>query len=510
MLGGGLLNKHNSPKLQKFKENNNKRKVIVTAIIISVLLLSGVYLYSSFAVFTEEKHFNVINGTVQDPGDIYFAYYVDNSITREMPKKGSGYTLDTEKSNCTNGVVPTWDNGGWKFIGDYSGYNATEYTRTRCNLYFKKIDITAVEYIKDLAKYDTETIATDEAGGNIRYIGSNPNNYVWIDNNIYDYDTYQLIDEHGFSAGAMNSTLEICNDIKNKYFSALDYECKKLHSKGEKILWRIIGVMNNIDDGNGNKGSRLKLMRNNSLGDYPWRDPGYSSADYGVNEWSESDIMKLLNPNYDDSAVNNSLFYNSQKGYCSITSYVYSKIECDFTSLGLETSLKKLSDNVLWNTGAVSLEINKINKFYEEERGTLTGKICSNGNWCNDTVTRTINWVGKVGLPYVSDYGYSTAGSNKISRSTCLNTNLNSWQTEDAIDCFNNSWFSKNIILTYFITPVADNDRADGVWYIYDDGTIDSLTADTDMSFAPTVYLKPLVKIVSGTGNSEDPYILGE
>ena len=125
-------------KLQKFKEKNNKRKLIITGIILSILLLSGIYLYNSFAIFTDEKHFNVINGTVQDPGDIYFAYYVDGEITRNMPKQNTGYTLNVEKSNCTNGVVPKWDNAGWQFIGDYHNYNATDYTRTRCNLYFEK------------------------------------------------------------------------------------------------------------------------------------------------------------------------------------------------------------------------------------------------------------------------------------------------------------------------------------------------------------------------------------
>ena len=54
-LLGGSLNKYNSPKLQKFKENNNKRKAVVTAIILSFLLLSVIYLYSSFVLFTEEK-----------------------------------------------------------------------------------------------------------------------------------------------------------------------------------------------------------------------------------------------------------------------------------------------------------------------------------------------------------------------------------------------------------------------------------------------------------------------
>ena len=80
----------------------------------------------------------MVNGTYQDPGDIYFAYYVDGVITGELPKQNTGYIFDEEKSNCTNGVVPTFDNASWTFEANYSNYNATDYTRTKCNLYFKK------------------------------------------------------------------------------------------------------------------------------------------------------------------------------------------------------------------------------------------------------------------------------------------------------------------------------------------------------------------------------------
>ena len=118
-------------KLVKYKERNNIVRVIIVVTILCVFALSGVFLYNSFAIFTEEKNFNVINGEASDPGDIYFAYYVDGSITRSMPSQNTGYTLDTEKSNCTNGVVPKWNDEKWEFIGDYGNYNATEYTRTR-------------------------------------------------------------------------------------------------------------------------------------------------------------------------------------------------------------------------------------------------------------------------------------------------------------------------------------------------------------------------------------------
>ena len=185
-------------KLQKFKEKNNKRKLIITGIILSILLLSGIYLYNSFAIFTDEKHFNVINGTVGDPGDIYFAYYVDGEITRSMPKQNTGYTLNTEQSNCTNGVIPDWDNAGWKFIGDYSNYNATDYTRTRCNLYFENTskvvstalgDLTVNSYTPDFSKSACNDstceshekgifMTEDDDGTSYYYRGSVENNYV--------------------------------------------------------------------------------------------------------------------------------------------------------------------------------------------------------------------------------------------------------------------------------------------------------------------------------------------
>ena len=161
------------------------------------MLLSGVYLYKTYAVFREEKHFNVINGEVQDPGDIYFAYYVDGEITRSMPKQNIGYKLDTEKSECTNGVKVGWNYSIWHADIDYSGYNATDYTRTRCNLYFAKEstvstvlgDLTVNSYTPDFTKSacDDSTCeshekgifaAEDDNGTSYYYRGSVENNYV--------------------------------------------------------------------------------------------------------------------------------------------------------------------------------------------------------------------------------------------------------------------------------------------------------------------------------------------
>ena len=112
------------------------------------------------------------------------------------------------------------------------------------------------------AKNDTTNLATDDYG-NTRYIGSNPNNYVSVDGDI----------------------------------------------------WRIIGTMKDVDDGTGNKEDRVKLIRASSIGSYSW-DTSESSVNdgYGVNEWSQADLMKLLNPGYESETVGGSLYWNNQSG----------------------------------------------------------------------------------------------------------------------------------------------------------------------------------------------------
>ena len=74
-------------KLEKFKEKNNKRKLVTIFTVCCVLLLAGVFFYTTYAVFTEEKEFNVINGQYQDPGDLYFAVYIAGTITNTIPAK---------------------------------------------------------------------------------------------------------------------------------------------------------------------------------------------------------------------------------------------------------------------------------------------------------------------------------------------------------------------------------------------------------------------------------------
>ena len=186
-------------KLEKFKITNKKLKNIIFLSIYTIILITIVYFATSFAYYEEKKDFDIINGTVEDPGDIYFAYYIDGEISREMPSQNTGYTLDETKSNCNNNVTVTWDNASWEAKVNHKNYSATANTRTKCTLYFNKTsknvstvlgNIEVNSYTPDFTKSacDDETCESHEKGiyettdydGNPTYYyrGSVENNYV--------------------------------------------------------------------------------------------------------------------------------------------------------------------------------------------------------------------------------------------------------------------------------------------------------------------------------------------
>ena len=121
-------------KLKKFKERDNKRIGIIVFTIVCILLVSGVILYRTFAIFEVKTNQNVINGQVEKPGDIQFMVYVEGALTKDVPSKDQGYTLDTSKSHCENGNLVSWNDEKWSVeIKNIST------TRTKCYLYFDKL-----------------------------------------------------------------------------------------------------------------------------------------------------------------------------------------------------------------------------------------------------------------------------------------------------------------------------------------------------------------------------------
>ena len=315
-------------------------------------------------------------------------------------------------------------------------------------------ECTLAGYVSELASTDTTNLAIDDYG-NTRYIGKDPNNYVSVDGEV----------------------------------------------------WRIIGTMKDIDDGTGNKSDRVKLIRSESIGNYSW-DTSESSVNngYGVNEWSQADLMKLLNPGHESESVGGSLYWNNQSGTC-YAGLGNSTKSCNFTSTGIKDKLKTLISDAVWNTGASTTPDQIASKFYTEEQGTRNGKICSSGNDCNDTVERTTTWTGKVGLMYPSDYGYATSGGSTTDRVTCLNTFLNSWGGSSVSDCQNNDWLLLSSTQRT-ISPIAYSSNAYNAFNVYSSGIVNSFVASNNYAARPVVYLSPSVGIESGDGSSGNPFTL--
>ena len=80
----------------------------------------------------------------------------------------------------------------------------------------------------------------------------------------------------------------------------------------------------------------MKIIRGSQIGTYSW-DTSSSNINYGygVNEWSESDLMKLLNSGYDSESVGGSLYWNAKSGTC-YNGQNNAKTSCNFTSTGLK------------------------------------------------------------------------------------------------------------------------------------------------------------------------------
>ena len=286
----------------------------------------------------------------------------------------------------------------------------------------------ATEYITNLLEYDGEGLKIDNTEDkNIRYYGSDPNNYVRFNNE----------------------------------------------------LWRIIGVF----------GNNVKLVRKDSLGSLSWDSSESSVNDgWGVNEWSQADLQVYLNKMYYGGT--SVTCYNGQNNQTTT---------CPTNKLD-ETS-KSLIDYHTWNTGAIELS-KRTNTlaFYQAERGTVNGKICSSGNLCNDTVTRTTEWPGYIGLPYATDYAYASGES-------ICETNMVKKDSNNVYICKNDNWMFKN---TWYwtISPDASSGSSRFVWFVFGDGRADVHNASLAHAVFPAIYLKSNILIESGNGTSSNPYIL--
>ncbi len=457
--------------LKKLKFKKYKRYLYIGIPCILVLLIGIYFAYSKFSVFKEEE---VVRTTVDDfiSKDAVIGAYIDGKYSSTIPGKNDGYLV--EKIVCDTDASASWNNDSWGIVLT----NLTK--RTKCNVYFNKI-ASVSEKVTTAMSNNPSMFASDDPGKNIRYIGADPSNYVYF--NCSDY---------------ANPTADTCE------------------------LWRIIGVFNNVTKSDGFKENLVKIIRNDFLGYYSWdyKDSvGTSTDEYGSNDWTDSQLMMMLNPtNYLKSGYTNSSdiislgsqqlyskmgsYYNGTKG-CKPASIArgksFSCTEVDFASTGLKNdTTRNAIEEVVWNLGGISVYLEDYydvtpSEFYEAERGA--------GVYSGHATT----WTGKIGLMYPSDYGYATSGGTTEDRAACLAKGLNNWR--NLSDCSGNDYLldaSRRSPTT--LTPHSAN--AYNVFCVSSDGGVRRTGASDAYGVRPALFLKFNILVDKGTGAKSDPYTL--
>lgn len=304
-------------------------------------------------------------------------------------------------------------------------------------------------YASSVGLIDDRKGGTVDNNGNIRYVGSNPNNYIYFN----------------------------CSDYSNQSSSTCE-------------TWRIVGVF----DG------KVKLVRPTSIGEYSWT----SNTGNTINKWdpdtsnnySGAAIMNLLNPGYDSLSANNSLYWNSGSGNC-YNAAGGATTTCDFTNTGLKNdktrSLISTTTYHLYSPNSGELYADQL---YIQERGATGGKLYDGAD-DSPVMTRNATWDGKIGLLYPSDHAYgATPGS-------CL-LPLYNWSSP----CIKSDWLGYETE-ERFLTPSY---KANNAWFARKIGTLAGHVASGDAAEAknirPVLHLNTNQEYKSGDGTSSNPYQL--
>ena len=399
-------------------------ELLSIVVILGIIVVVALPQISGSIGSKKEKQYNKIVKIVENAGKVYLT----ENVTKDSVSIDKLIESDYLTSGLKNPINNTPLTGCVKKITS-DGVTKYKYEVDNC----PDENIFIVDHITNLYN-DEETRIKDglkkdnTPDQNIRYYGSNPNNYVLFNNE----------------------------------------------------LWRIIGVF----------GNNVKLVRSESLGSLSW-DSSESSVNegWGVNEWSQADLKNYLN----------TMYYG---GDTTVTCYDgQNKKEVTCPTNKLDETSKSLIDKHTWNTGAIdyNTRTNTL-AFYKDERGKQTGKICNGGAGCNDTVERTTEWTGYIGLPYATDYAYAS------SESVC-ETNMQKQDSSNNYICKNNNWMQRSTWAWYF-SPFVDGSFARYAWCVSGDGVAYGNRAANSIAVAPSIYLKSNVLIESGNGTSTDPYEL--
>ena len=225
-------------------------------------------------------------------------------------------------------------------------------------------------------------------------------------------------------------------------------------------VWRIIGIIP-TEDTNGKVENRIKIIRDESIGNIYWNTTRDTITNSN-NNWTTATLNTFLNNDY----------------YNTLTSDAQNMIGTTKYYLGGYSDTKMTSD-VMWQYERKN-EVNRTGYYY----GT-------NPIMQNDTNK-------KIAIMYASDYGYA-ASKECISNLYDYKSSANCITTNNWLDKSETTWLlpqsSGNSNYAFFVRSAGN---------VYYSGLVDL----HENVARPGLYLSSNVKISGGSGTSSDPYQL--
>ncbi len=287
-----------------------------------------------------------------------------------------------------------------------------------------------------LANYIMNNVYTGTDGENGLYYHDGVGSYTNADQEAGDY-SYRYSGANPNNYVCFGSDEEVCPDDN---------------------LYRIIGVFDN----------EVKLIKNTSIGYYAWDNDeveftnsddtkekyvvpiaDWIPSDSGSNEWNTSDINYHINNDY----YFDTLDINWQN-----------KVALNEWKIGGNTN-----NNIL-NTSI---------------KQTFTNEIIN--------PTEDVIYIAKIGLMYVSDYGYAVSPENWTQN----------METNDKNNYCDRNWMFKNTD-EWTITKIAGTENM--VVRIHNSCSLFTNSVDGASAIRPAFFLNSNVQYGSGTGTQTDPY----
>ena len=489
--------------------------LIVFGIGVGVTLL---YTNNKYKVYEEEeskqikKHVDTISMMLETE-----AGSGNYEMTTASSWPTDGYVFNTKLSKCENGSELSWDDTNKSVV-------MTGNVSDKCYVYFDKYNSITINNNSITSNGNSITITIDATAGTgtiAKYLYSKDNgvSYVQSANNTYtftrlDKGTYNIKayvqDSNGKNSEIISKTIEITS------ITLADY-VKSLYT--------------------GTQGANNIYYHNSSLtngaGDSSYRYSGANPNNYvcfGSNESTcptdnlyriigvFGNQVKLIKYDYATSALLGTDGDYASTGTPNASYYKGSLTTINTYYWNNSTKKNTWSESLLNKTNLNTNFINNIGTEWANKIATTTWKVGGNtyanirdvipatayqNEIVNPVTTNTTDnateYSAKIGLMYVSDYGF---GADPSAWTTTL-YNYDGSVNGSTIRSLN--WMHMGY---YEWTISRSADDSNIAFFVNDGGRVDYVDVDNDIAVRPSFSLESSITYVSGSGSASDPMVI--